>query len=652
MANAEVFKAVIDHLKIPSNQTGRIVLITAAAFGAAGTTVRDDFFDPNGVNQGSTGANFRVYESFSADVLSGEFAVYTVGFSLDSSRGAGDGTLELHCRKSDFVESAVSDTPIYLACGDETIAAPAHTDLNGRDNVFADAQAAILMESTTPVDSAGNHTMSVSGTLTSIDGPYGKANSFSGSDRVSNSDAALEDVFADYDGTISIISRRSAYAADKAVAAFEGTDDLVIYPMDSADGNGLRVFWRHVGLNIININNESLANTWIWTDFTSRATDDHEGYTNGSSVATSSDSDPDSTTDFVNFYIGGFDAAAQSYDGDIAQVIAWKAAQTSDRLAANVNNQKSPDTFFDGSAATHETIGGTVSVDDAVSAAAAESPTATVRAVGTTDDALAATAIDGPAGVADATGSAGDATSAALTGDPVGSSTAAGAVDDSSAESTVDVPTATANAVGQIEDAATASSADDPAATSHSVGSVDGLVSAGAVESPTAGGAATEVDGVSAFAQVDSPPAVPNTVGAAGDCVSASTIQPPQATSHVSGAPDRSAAASSIGGPGAVPHALAAISEIVVDTVIGTPGGTGHSASAPDDTASSPLLGTPLAAGRAVGSPEDASAGAVIDAAVMDVADLVSVAEVLAGSRLTATEAVAGMRTGITERTT
>lgn len=285
---------------------------------------------------------------------------------------------------------------------------PAVTAANGRNAVWTEAQAAVLMEDATPVDRSGNHTMSVSGTLTSIDGPFGKANSFSGNDRVSNSDAALEDVFADYDGTISIICRRTAYAADKAVAAFEGVDDLVIYPMDTSGGNGLRVFWRDVGFNIIDVNNESLANSWVWTDFTSRAANDHEAYTNGASVATSSASDPVGSTDFFNFYIGGFTAADQDFDGDIAQVIVWKTARTDGWISTLYNNQSDPGAFI--TVGTPESVGGgaTVSANKGDHSHAADSGPAIPAVAVQAASAVHAHPSEAAVGIAQASGVAAD----------------------------------------------------------------------------------------------------------------------------------------------------------------------------------------------------------------------------------------------------
>jgi hypothetical protein len=232
--------------------------------------------------------------------------------------------------------AAVGET-IYIEADDVQTSQPASTDTYGSEAVWTGAESVVLMEDATPVDHTGNHTLGLSGTLTNISGPFGRANSFSGNDRLSNSDSSLKDILLSYDTTISTISRDTAYRSDVAVLSFEGTDDFILYPFDSKNGDGLRVFWRDVGGSIMDPGGDALANTWVHNSFTTRASDDHEGYTNGVSVDTSTNTG--TAGPFTAFYIGGFGPSSQDFDADIAQVIVWKTAKTSNWIATSEDNQ-------------------------------------------------------------------------------------------------------------------------------------------------------------------------------------------------------------------------------------------------------------------------------------------------------------------------
>lgn len=246
---------------------------------------------------------------------------------------------------------AAKDIYVWYSKAGET--QPVVTDPLGRNAVWALAELVVLMDAVTPIDRTGGHTLSLTGSLTNIAGPYGKANSFAGSDRLSNTDVSLRDILTTYNTTISVISRRASYlSSSDAAVSWDGTDDFIIYPMDTNLGNGLRIFWRDLGGNIVNVNTESLANTWVHTSFTTRASNDHEAYTNGSSVGTSTGTG--SVGPFTAFYMGGW--PGQDWDGDIAQVIVWASARSADWITTEYNNQSDPATFA--TAGTPEAAGG------------------------------------------------------------------------------------------------------------------------------------------------------------------------------------------------------------------------------------------------------------------------------------------------------
>lgn len=231
-------------------------------------------------------------------------------------------------------------TEVYIEAGDAAKNMLPVTDTYGRNATWSEAQSSVLMEDATPVDHTGNHTFGITGTLTNIAGPIGRANSFVTTDRLSNADAALRDILTTYDTTVSVISRGAAYAANQAVLSWSGADDFVLYPLDNTAGNSARTFWRDIGG--IDGTVEALANTWIWNDFTTRASNDHELYTNGLSVGTASGTG--TAGPFTTFFIGGF--GSQNWDNDIAQVIVWKTARSDDWVEVQKTSQSDPVTFW------------------------------------------------------------------------------------------------------------------------------------------------------------------------------------------------------------------------------------------------------------------------------------------------------------------
>ncbi len=328
-------KLTIQNGKVPSNATDFTALLTEANLPVA----VDEMFDADGAHPAINGGGD--LRASSDEAGSTQISLHVVSFVTNNDPSLG--TAELHV-KVPSVASA-TDTKIYLWSEKAGETQPAVGAAFGRNSVWALAEVAVLMEDSVPVDSTGNHTLSLAGGLTSIDGPFGKANSFAGNDRLSNADAALRDIPTTYDTTVSIISRRAAYdGTTNTVMDWDGTDDLIVSPMDTLNGDGLRIFWRDLGGNFINVNGETLANTWIWTDFTTRASNDHEAYTNGASVATATDTG--TAGPFSTFDIGGRGATANDFDGDIAQVIVWKTARTADWLTTLHNSQFSPATFI------------------------------------------------------------------------------------------------------------------------------------------------------------------------------------------------------------------------------------------------------------------------------------------------------------------
>lgn len=322
--------ATVQSGQITGTLTNFVGLLTEAS-------LPSEIFDADGPNPAQNGGgDIRVSTD---EAGSSRLAIDVVSFVTDNDPANGSAEIRL-------LSSSIAVGSIVYVWYDppDTESQPAVGAAFGRDATWVEAELAVLMEDTTPVDHTGNHTLSLAGGLTSIDGPFGKANTFVGNDRLSNTDAALTDIFESYDATVDVISRQTAYVFNQPVLSFSGTDDLVIYPMDDLNGNGVRVFWRDVGGSLIDNDTESLANTWVWNSFTSRASDDHEMLTNGASSGTSSATG--TAGPFDTFFIGGFPATTQDWDGDIKQVVAWETARSTDYTAAQYNNESDPGAFF------------------------------------------------------------------------------------------------------------------------------------------------------------------------------------------------------------------------------------------------------------------------------------------------------------------
>lgn len=253
--------------------------------------------------------------------------------------------------------STSGDTDIYIWYNTPSASTqPAVTAPFGRNAAWSLAEVAVLMEDATPVDHAGNHTLSLAGSLTNIAGPFGRANSFAGDDRLSNTDAALRDILTTHDTTVSLITRKSAYVSQAPAISWDGTDDFIIYPFNDlpVPASSIRVFWRDVGGNQVLDATADKSNTWVHGSFTTRASNDHEYYENGTSFKTMSNTG--SAGPFTTVFIGGWQATLEDFDGDIAQVVVWKTARTTGWITTEFNNRNAPATFA--TAGTPEEVGG------------------------------------------------------------------------------------------------------------------------------------------------------------------------------------------------------------------------------------------------------------------------------------------------------
>lgn len=161
-----------------------------------------------------------------------------------------------------------------------------------------------------------------------VSSPFGLAMSFAGADRVEFTEPPwLLNLPGTYNFSIEFWFNRANVSTDGAACAWEGTDDLVIYPNDNLTGSGSpRIFWRDLGGSIIDPGGADLSGEWHHFLFTSRAPNDHEAYLDAVSIGTSSGTG--AAGPFDAFRIGGFTVGDQPFTGDMLLMRVFRRALT------------------------------------------------------------------------------------------------------------------------------------------------------------------------------------------------------------------------------------------------------------------------------------------------------------------------------------
>lgn len=346
MANTRVVALTIPAAKVSGTLADKDVLLVRASF-------PDEMFDPAGSNAVRTdGGDLRFYTDSAGTT---ELAREIKAFAHDTSLGADDAVIQVWVKVPSL--SSATDTTIYCQYGDDTLTDYAATDPFGRNAVWADAWLVAHLSSLSPIDSSGNETLTVSGSPTLVPGPFGGlALDFSGSDRVSATGSSLVNLPTTHDFTVSFWTKKDnadfGTEIEDAAIAWDGSDDLLLYPNSDAGAGGLRVYWRDLGGNILGETGDLTAD-WVRNTLTSFAAGDHRTYRNGVQKETSSATG--TAGPFSQFYIGGW-AGSQHLDGAAAEVRAWKSARSAEWEATEYANQSDPAAFT--TVGTPEDVGG------------------------------------------------------------------------------------------------------------------------------------------------------------------------------------------------------------------------------------------------------------------------------------------------------
>ncbi len=174
-----------------------------------------------------------------------------------------------------------------------------------------------------------------------------------------------------------------SYIVNGVCLSWGGTDDLLLYPYSTTNGNGARMFWRDVGGAIIDQNDSMLLSTDLNTiAFVSRASNSHELYMEGRSVGSSSGTG--TAGPFSTLSICGWsDSQQQFQDGTIAHTLIFGSALKDSQVALLSDNpyqlwQPRVPTFYSFEAATSGT--GVAITADQLSVASSMSATASAAA--------------------------------------------------------------------------------------------------------------------------------------------------------------------------------------------------------------------------------------------------------------------------------
>lgn len=343
-------------MAIPSDlQRKHAITIDAAEVGVGGVLgfpvaiqrvhLADEVVDPSGANAArADGGDIR----FSADTAGlNQLAIDVISFGLDSVTGAGDAAVVIRINVASL--SDLADTTIYVWYkGTTTTTQPAAASTYGRHNAYPASLLAYW-----PMGAGADRTsnaidLTAEGTLVvgGVAGELGVATDYNGTSHYADTtDAAIIALPQTYDFTVlSWINPDVLSLAADAAWSFEGTDDLLLYPNDNVGGvAGVRVWWRDLVGDVINEDAVSVIGSWHQYAFTSRASNDHEGYRDAVSVGVGANTG--SAGLFSSFRLGSWTTTAQNFDGQIGGTQVYQSARSVAWLTTDKNNIKTPATF-------------------------------------------------------------------------------------------------------------------------------------------------------------------------------------------------------------------------------------------------------------------------------------------------------------------
>ena len=343
-------------------------------------TLPAEMFDADG---GSPAQNGGGDIRFTADAAGlNNIPAQVVSFVTDNNPA--NGKAEIWVRLPNVRDTQVDTIHVWYDTA-TTDSQPAVTAANGRNAVWSTAHNIYHLNETPAVgldvfiDSKGTGADLEGVGLAAgdqIDGPFGKGVHFAGNDRAEQNlaDTTLRDLPTTYDLTVAILVRRAANATGHhCLVAWNGPDDIVIMDRDWVGPvtGAPRVFWRNLGGSILDPGTpKTVNNTWHRVYFTTRASNDHELYLDGASIATSTATGSAGSFIEDGFWIGDF-TSGQPANADIAFVHLFPA-RSDDWVATYDNAVSDPGAFI--TVGTPENVGGggTVSADSGNHGHAAE----------------------------------------------------------------------------------------------------------------------------------------------------------------------------------------------------------------------------------------------------------------------------------------
>lgn len=243
----------------------------------------------------SDGADIRVTKSDGTTELAYQL--------IDWAYNAGSPTGYLRILFSGASGTSANTVRIWADYTPGTATAYDATETYGSDNAYDANWLRYYAEDGTDRTSNGDDLTTV-GSPGTTTGQIGTAMTFpTSSDYFHETAAAVRDLPTTHDFTILCWFDPTTSEDDLNEYSWQGTDDLGVGLNSTRTGSGdQRIFWRDIG-QLWSVNGSDLSSSgWHHHGFVSRASNDHEGYTDGSSVATSTGSG--TTGPFTEFFLG------------------------------------------------------------------------------------------------------------------------------------------------------------------------------------------------------------------------------------------------------------------------------------------------------------------------------------------------------------
>ena len=349
MANGSQHEIIVDHLLVPSSQTGLPMLGQRSQYD-------DEMFDPIGSFRAkSDGTDKRYYTN---NDQTGELSREIVDFAYDSVLAAGDGLCVDWIQGDSFVLSPTVDTSYYVTYDDLTQADYGFTDTFGRDSVWAYSPDAFL----TVLHLVESGSDGTSGEFTDSTGSGITGKGGGGFPSAVSTNHPWGGTWQDFDGSTDKVDiENSASTMDSSdgtvldwafVDANSGADEGIVSNRDSSDGTNFfqltddssgTLAFIHDGTENVNATRGTAIGTTTTTHSgltwsASRVTSYHQGAQDQEDTSLAGDGHFSNSFGIrIATYFDG--SASRTVNGRIGEVWLLLSQITDNRVTTLYNNQ-------------------------------------------------------------------------------------------------------------------------------------------------------------------------------------------------------------------------------------------------------------------------------------------------------------------------